>query len=101
MVSYSRFARLLQLQVTPSGPSFFAISRARGRLAVKVSSSKKNSFTCGKRVHVLNHLAFGVVNDFALRVPEGEPVDGFERAAFGDFFAGEIKFLAANPINSR
>jgi hypothetical protein len=41
-------ARLLQLQVTPSGPSFLAISRARGRFAVKVSSSKKNSRTCGK-----------------------------------------------------
>jgi hypothetical protein len=32
----------------PSGASFLAISRARGRLAVKVSSSKKNSRTCGK-----------------------------------------------------
>ena len=31
-----------------AGLSLLAISRARGRLAVKVSSSKKNSFTCGK-----------------------------------------------------
>ena len=48
MVSSSRLARLLQLQVSPSGASFLAISRARGKLAVKVSSSKKNSRTCGK-----------------------------------------------------
>ena len=52
-----------------------------------------------KRVHVLDHLAFGVVNNFAVVVPEGEAVDVFELAAFGDLLAGEIKFLAAHPIN--
>ena len=47
-VPSSRFARLLRLQVRPCGASFFAIALARGRLTVKVSSSKKNSLTCGK-----------------------------------------------------
>jgi hypothetical protein len=42
-------------QVNPSGASFLAISRARGRLAVKVSSSKKNSFTCGKELLHVGH----------------------------------------------
>src|SRR6185437_11360874 len=34
-------------QVTPSLPNSFAMASARGRLSVKVSSSKKNSFVCG------------------------------------------------------
>ena len=51
-----------------------------------------------EHVHVLDHLAFGVVNDFAGVVPEGEAGDGIDRAAFGDFLASEIKFFAANPI---
>ena len=35
-------------QVMPRGPSRRAMASARGRSSVKVSSSKKNSFTCGK-----------------------------------------------------
>jgi hypothetical protein len=42
------FAFALHDQVSPSRPSRLAISSARGRSSVKVSSSKKNSFTCGK-----------------------------------------------------
>src|SRR6185437_7806963 len=41
-------ALALHDQVTPSLPSSLAIASARGRSSVKVSSSKKNSFTCGK-----------------------------------------------------
>ena len=52
-----------------------------------------------KRIHVLDHLALGVVFDPAVLVLVGKPSDGREVAAFGDFLAGEIKFLAANPIN--
>src|SRR5260370_18320143 len=33
---------------TPSLPNSFASASTRGRLSVRVSSSKKNSFTCGK-----------------------------------------------------
>ena len=41
-------ALALQDQVTPSLPRPLAMAAARGRSSVKVSSSKKNSFTCGK-----------------------------------------------------
>ena len=47
-VSRGTLALALQDQVTPSLPSSRAIASARGRLSVKVSSSKKNSCTCGK-----------------------------------------------------
>ena len=47
-VSRGTLALALQDQVTPSLPSSRAIASARGRLSVKVSSSKKNSRTCGK-----------------------------------------------------
>ena len=46
--SRGTFALALHDHVTPSLPSSRAIASARGRLSVKVSSSKKNSFTCGK-----------------------------------------------------
>ena len=52
-----------------------------------------------QRVHVLNHFAFGIVDDFAVPVFEGESGNGGEVAAFGHFLAGEIEFLAADPVN--
>jgi len=41
------FGLALQDQVTPSFLSSLAISSARGQSSVNVSSSKKNSLTCG------------------------------------------------------
>ena len=41
-------ALALQDQVRPSLPISLASASTRGRLSVSVSSSKKNSFTCGK-----------------------------------------------------
>jgi len=46
-VARGTFALALHDQVTPSLPSSRAIASARGRSSVKVSSSKKNSLTCG------------------------------------------------------
>src|ERR671929_14975 len=46
-VSRGTLALALQDQVTPRRPSSRAMASARGRSSVKVSSSKKNSFTCG------------------------------------------------------
>ncbi len=47
--------------VMPSLPSSLAMASARGRLSVKVSSSKKNSLVCGKRLHrpfdLVDHMA--------------------------------------------
>ena len=51
------------------------------------------------RLLVESFLALGVVFDLAVFVLVGKPGNGREIAAFGDFLAGEIKFLAANPIN--
>ena len=60
-VSRGTLALALHDQVTPSLPSSLAIASARGRLSVKVSSSKKNSFTCGKCLlrpgDLLDHMA--------------------------------------------
>ena len=47
----------------------------------------------------VDHLAFGIVLDLAFLVPVGKPGDRFETDAFGHFLAGEIKFLAADPID--
>ena len=47
-VSRGTLAFALHDQVTPSFPSSRAMASARGRLSVNVSSSKKNSRTCGK-----------------------------------------------------
>ena len=54
-----------------------------------------------QRVHVLNHLALGVVFDFPVAVFVRQTGDGGKVAAFGDFLAGEIEFLAPNPVNRR
>ena len=48
-----------------------------------------------------NHFALGIVFDLAVLVLVGKPGDGRQVAAFGDFLAGEIKFLAAHPVNRR
>ena len=53
----------------------------------------------GKRVHVLNHLAFGIVFDLSFFIPIRESRNRFQRTIFGHLFAGEIKFLAPRPIN--
>ena len=55
----------------------------------------------GQRVHVGDHLALGVVLDLAVLVAVAQAGDGVERAAFGDFLAGEIEFLAPDPVNGR
>ena len=47
----------------------------------------------------VDHLALGIVFDFAFLVAVGEAGDCLRAAAFGHFFAGEIKFFAADPIN--
>ena len=52
-----------------------------------------------QRVHVRNHFALGIVFDFAVLVLVGQAGDGRKVAVFGDFLAGEIKFLAAHPVN--
>ncbi len=52
-----------------------------------------------EHVHVRNHLALFVVDDFAIGIAIGKSIDFVERAAFGNFFAGEIKFFAADPID--
>ena len=54
-----------------------------------------------ERVHVLDHFALGIVDDLAVLVFVGKPGDAREVAVFGDFLAGEIKFLAAHPVNRR
>jgi hypothetical protein len=46
-VSRGTLALALQDQTTPSLPSSRAIASLRWRSSVKVSSSKKNSLTCG------------------------------------------------------
>ena len=40
-----------------------------------------------------------VVDDLAILVAIGKAVDAGKGPPFGDFLAGEIKFLAADPIN--
>jgi hypothetical protein len=47
-VSRGTFALALHDQVMPSLPISFARASTRGALSVSVSSSKKNSLTCGK-----------------------------------------------------
>jgi len=50
-------------------------------------------------VHVRDHLALGVVLDLAVLVPVGKPGDAGKLAALGDFLAGVVKFLAADPVD--
>ena len=50
-------------------------------------------------VHVLDQLALRVVANLAVFVAVGKAGDGFQRAVFGDFLAGEIEFFAPDPID--
>ena len=52
-------------------------------------------------VHVLNQLALRVMPDAAVAGAVAQAGDLVERAAFGHFLAGEIEFLAPDPINGR
>jgi hypothetical protein len=52
-VRLGTFALALHDHVSPRRPSRRAMSSARGRSSVNVSSSKKNSLTCGNRVRAL------------------------------------------------
>ena len=87
-VSRGTLALALHDQVTPSLPSSRAIASARGRSSVKVSSSKKNSFTCGKAFcaqrDLLDHMAdaAGAVAMAADRLrPQAEGAARFAAAA--------------------
>ncbi len=52
-------------------------------------------------VHVGDHFALAIVDDFALGIAIGQAVNLRQRPPFGHFLAGEIEFLAPDPINGR
>ena len=49
-------------QVMPSLPSSFAMASARGKSSVNVSSSKKNSFTCGNALFAASSSTHGLLS---------------------------------------
>ena len=52
-----------------------------------------------QRVHVVNQIALGVVDDFAILVLVRQTDDGRKLTAFRHFLAGVIKFLAPDPVD--
>ena len=52
-----------------------------------------------QRIHILNHLALGIVFNLPLLIAIRKAGDRIERSVFGNFLASKIEFFAPNPIN--
>ncbi len=53
----------------------------------------------GELVHVFQHGALLVVDDFVVGIAVGDAVDGGPGAVFGDFLDGEVEFIAGDEVD--
>jgi hypothetical protein len=93
-------ARLLHDQVKPSGANLRAISRARGRFAVNVSSSKKYSRTWGNKFlqisHFIGHIPRRTNTVFVAADGLGPEAEAALRRATAPGVKAEVRDAAGN-----